>query len=831
MSLVLFRHGELTIVHDTIGVVEVDAVVAVGEDVDVVVLDAGEVEGVEEPEGILEVDVVVGDAVHEEEADVPAEGGGVGDAGGGVAVPVVLGLAHVALGVDAVVEAPVDDGGDGHAVGEGLAGVLLEGLEGLEAAVGPAPDGEAVGVDVGLAGEVLGGGDVVSGLVDAELVADGDAVGAAEEAGAAGVDSDDDVAEARGDVGLEVDGEALVDLLGAGARVLVEEDGVLLLGVEVRGPALDVVHLDAVVEVEDAVLEDGELVLAGALYQCGVVLEEAVVGAGVGRGGLDGLGRGLGPAVGEEHVSGAVGEGGRVVALLLGVGQGLEVGAVEQVDRVDVALDGGFLGGDEVDEVVGDIDCRRRVVDLPLARREHDGLGAVQGGEVGEVVVPLVDDGVDVAIVRASLAGVGRDIGHLLGNLKPAAVKGVDIRRSHGARLTSVGIEQHDLDMVAYAVGFLNEGLFVTGPDNAVDDAVVVRELVTRIDAEHLVLGHVVESQLDDWVVRSGLGILDLDLLWEAALVVGSLGAAWPADEELDGILGHSGLVGAEEGDVLAVGGPPGRATARENLFLVDPVRHTVEALDATVCCDLDYFLLAVKRANVEVVIGRLGKGNGVALGAPGRQHDISVDVLGHKWLDLAACHVENKVGGGIGMSPVVDLVDAEQDLLQVGAGLGLAGHVRAAVVVESGVFHEHASTVVLARHALLKEQAVFSIGVGDPADAVDSGSPESGEDLVEGHGLARAAVICVGIVLRVAVVVVGALGDEDAEGDEPSDGEDGHADDEDTAEALVHELSGFRLGAIVICPLAGDEGAGLEIVFRLEGVLIVEVGDIDVPV
>ena len=64
--------------------------IAIGKHVHVVILDAGEVEVVEESQRVLKVDVVVGDAVHEEEALVLAEGRGVADAWRLVAVGVLV---------------------------------------------------------------------------------------------------------------------------------------------------------------------------------------------------------------------------------------------------------------------------------------------------------------------------------------------------------------------------------------------------------------------------------------------------------------------------------------------------------------------------------------------------------------------------------------------------------------------------------------------------------------------------------------------------------------------------------------------------------------------
>ena len=81
----------------------------------------------------------------------------------------------------------------------------FEDFECHEAAVGPAPDRHAVGVDVGFLLPYFGGFDLVVRFPFAEVFADDGACFAADEAGAASVDCDDDVAQVGGDVGLKVD--------------------------------------------------------------------------------------------------------------------------------------------------------------------------------------------------------------------------------------------------------------------------------------------------------------------------------------------------------------------------------------------------------------------------------------------------------------------------------------------------------------------------------------------------------------------------------------------------------------------------------------------------
>lgn len=65
----------------------------------------------------------------------------------------------------------------------------------------------------------------------------------ANEAGTPAVDGDDNVAEARGDVGLEIDGEFLVHGLRARATVEIEENRVFGAFVEVWWSAFDDLEL------------------------------------------------------------------------------------------------------------------------------------------------------------------------------------------------------------------------------------------------------------------------------------------------------------------------------------------------------------------------------------------------------------------------------------------------------------------------------------------------------------------------------------------------------------------------------------------------------------
>ncbi|KAI6757100.1 hypothetical protein HG531_002925 [Fusarium graminearum] len=212
----------------------------------VIVFYTCQVKRVKQRERVLEVDVVVGDAVHNKEALVAAKSSGVSNHGHVVATRVLLRRAHVALCVDAVVEAPVGHRGDSHTITEGATSVLLKRLEGGK-------------------------------TTNAELRADYNAVLAPKEASASRVDSDDEVAKSRGDVSLEVYCEPLGNGLRSRTRILLEKDRVLLLLVKVRRAAFNIVDHNAVAKIESTVFHYGKLMASGAFCEFSVVLDDMLI--------------------------------------------------------------------------------------------------------------------------------------------------------------------------------------------------------------------------------------------------------------------------------------------------------------------------------------------------------------------------------------------------------------------------------------------------------------------------------------------------------------------------------------------------------------------------
>lgn len=83
-------------------VMEENTMIWVGENVDVVVVNASQVQFVKQIQGVLEMDIVVWNAVHYQEAHILLKGGHVGDGGVIVADGVFLGGVHIAFCIDGV---------------------------------------------------------------------------------------------------------------------------------------------------------------------------------------------------------------------------------------------------------------------------------------------------------------------------------------------------------------------------------------------------------------------------------------------------------------------------------------------------------------------------------------------------------------------------------------------------------------------------------------------------------------------------------------------------------------------------------------------------------
>ena len=92
--------SEHTVVNHLVRVMKINAMIRIWENMNIVVLDAREVESIQEGERILHVDIVICYTVHHKKAHVTLESGHICDGRVQVAFRIVLGRVHVALGVN-----------------------------------------------------------------------------------------------------------------------------------------------------------------------------------------------------------------------------------------------------------------------------------------------------------------------------------------------------------------------------------------------------------------------------------------------------------------------------------------------------------------------------------------------------------------------------------------------------------------------------------------------------------------------------------------------------------------------------------------------------------
>ncbi|KAI6757101.1 hypothetical protein HG531_002926 [Fusarium graminearum] len=382
---------------------------------------------------------------------------------------------------------------------------------------------------------------------------------------------------------------------------------------------------------------------------------------------------------------------------------------------------------------------------------------------------------VNVSIVITAISGIRRNVRCLVRNLKPTTVDLINIDSVHSLALARSNIDQDDLENVADTVGLLHNGL-ITGPKEVVDDTVVIRKSTIDVDRKDILLGNVVKQEINDWVVSTCLGILDLLDLGIGFLALFRVGTTRSLDEELNRKLGDASFIGPQEAQVLAILRPPGSTAAAKNLFLIHPVRDTVEILRATILGDLNYVLLIIQASDVQVVI--LCVGHSVALGTPCGKLDSSIGLSGHERLSLLSFDIKNKIDGAERVAPVFLLVDTEQNLLQIRAGLVPIGCVLVSVMNKEVILHKRSrfgsldfsinrrpvflvfadilyNNVWLLTGSNLEQQAILSIRTCNPADAVRLGLPATIEKLIHGNSLPRASRCSIRVVFGIALMMV----------------------------------------------------------------------------
>ena len=498
----------------------------------------GLLEGIDEHDAVLGMHIVVQGAVQQQQA--PAElGGGLQHGAGGIALLVIGGQAHVALGVDAVVEAPIRHGSAGDAQLPALA--VGEGVGDHEPAVAPALQAEAVHVRPALGLQPGVAVQQVLQLLGAQVAVDAGGAGRALARGAAVV------ADPGGDAVL---GQELVPGHlpapgvphggGAGAAVGVLEDRVLAGGVEVHREHQQGLHGEAVPGLH--LLEADAAPLEGLPLGGRVGVDEA---QRLARGAMEGLaGRGLEVAPGVEEL----GVGG-IEAHPVGAGLGGQAGEALaiQADAIGVQADGAALGG----------------IEEQLPGRSHAmDLAHVPGacGDRGEgLAVPVV--AVDMVVPRA--AGLPQEAA---------------IRQPEGQGQTLLP------GLATFPDQNLGAGAFV-GPQlqPALDAVLQGRQqpslgVPAHLDDEGLLVGvgvlhpgglpgQVHHAQAGRGVGVAGLGVAGLEGLLRLAAVIQE-----GEDRDL-------GLVQAEVGQAAGVRGPPvgPEAAPAIDLLLVDPVQAAVE--------------------------------------------------------------------------------------------------------------------------------------------------------------------------------------------------------------------------------------------------------------
>ncbi|SPQ18559.1 50cf2f86-0da3-487a-90cb-c2436a1416b1 [Thermothielavioides terrestris] len=594
-------------------------------------------------------------------------------------------------------------------------------------------------------------------------------------------------------------------------------------------PSFDVVQLDAVY-VDGAVDLDGKLVLLGAVGKLNVLFYRVLVLARVARGADDLLPWDPGALVRQECVASAGGKRDGVVAFGRGVRHRSKTFSRE-LNLVNMPLNGRLLGCNKVDDVLVQVHSVRRILNFPVAGREHDRVWVIQRGKVGQMVAAVVDDQVDVAIMSTPLGWVGGDVLCLVGDLEPTAIDGFDVGVPDLLASARRRVHEDDAHHVADPVRLLDQYM-LTGPDDLSDESVVVGEAARNIYREDVSARYVVELQLDDRVMGAGLGVLDHPRLRVRLLARLGLGAAGPREEVLDGKLGNAGLVGAQEGNVAAVFRPPGGTRAGQNLFLVDPVRHAIEHFGAAIPGDLN----DVGRANlaqVQVVVP--GEGHGVAGGTPLGKLDAGFGFVRDQGFGGLGLDIENPVGGIAGMAPVGLDVGRDQDSLEVSARLHLdrvvglgpviegallhqgpsLGHLltgcpgRSSRVLRADVFHDEE---VLPGSPLFQQETILAGRPSNPSYGVDLGAPEAAEHLVERHALPRPLRDGrLWVVGDLRGVFVGLGRDEDEQAGDPGGDQQAGCDEERPAHPPVH-LPTLGVGMLG-CAAVGEEGAGLEIV------------------
>src|ERR1017187_2170197 len=343
---------------------------------------ARQLQGIGHLQGVLEQHVVILEIVKDEELAFQVcrfrgEGGVL------IAVGILLGQAHVALGVDGVVVDPTGHWRAGDARVEDV-GRIEHGVNGHEAAVAGAGDADARGVGESERDQVFDAGHLVGQFGNAELVIDGGFESVPATHDAAVLALPDHVPLMGVDL-IDIDsGPRVADRpADSGTTVNRHDYGILLARLEPGGFDEAPVKLAAVGSLEFDDLGGPYVVLVGLRAITLAIDGEFLAVAGV-QGGAGGRGE-VGIRVQIERAGGAHGHGVGVI----GGGQ-LAFGGSIQLDGIEVPLDWRRLAGGVV-EAVGGFVHRVDRGDFPIAPGQLPDALAVVGREkdVAEAAVAL----------------------------------------------------------------------------------------------------------------------------------------------------------------------------------------------------------------------------------------------------------------------------------------------------------------------------------------------------------------------------------------------------------------------------------------------------------
>ena len=196
------------------------------------------------------------------------------------------------------------------------------------------------------------------------------------------------------------------------------------------------------------------------------------------------------------------------------------------------------------------------------------------------MVVAIVDDSVNIAIVWATISRISRYKSCVFRHLKPTTVDCVHVDCSDNLSAASAYVYQDNLEDVAFSIRLPNQDFTIlASPNYLSDQSILVRVVLFDLDPKYFIFSNVIKSQINDWIGSAGLRILDLS---DFGIILFTRCWFLPArsrDKILNGILRYLGFVGAKKCYIVTALRPPSCTIILEDFLLVDPVRHAIEIL------------------------------------------------------------------------------------------------------------------------------------------------------------------------------------------------------------------------------------------------------------